>query len=110
MVKKRYVLTSKMSVSIRGKNLKNTIINGQDTNIKCPTTQVKNKDVLLPTLFIQTICDGGCSWFIDNSGNIQSGNNTRILSSLPLGIIEVCCILNKKILMSKAKINNKRER
>jgi len=34
--------------------------------------------------------DDGCGWFIDNSGNIQSSNNTCILGSLPLGIIELC--------------------
>jgi len=32
------ILTSKMNVAISGKNLKTTVIDCQDTGIKCPTT------------------------------------------------------------------------
>lgn len=86
-----------MGISICGKNLKNTIVNGQDTDIECPTAKVKDKDVLLTTLLVQAVRNGCGSWFIDNSSNIKSSNNTSILCGLPLGIIEVCCILNQTI-------------
>lgn len=85
-----------MSVSICGKNLKNSIINCQNTDIKGTTAKIKDKNVLLTTLLVQTICDGGCGWFIDNPSNIQPSNYTGILSCLSLGVIEVCCVLNRK--------------
>ena len=78
-----------MSITIGCQDLKNSIINRQDTDIKCTTTKVKNKDVLLPTLLIKTVGNGSSCWFIDYSRNIQTSDYTGILGCLPLSIIEV---------------------
>nr|GMC97941.1 NAD-specific glutamate dehydrogenase [Ipomoea batatas]GMC99923.1 NAD-specific glutamate dehydrogenase [Ipomoea batatas]GMD01546.1 NAD-specific glutamate dehydrogenase [Ipomoea batatas]GMD34197.1 NAD-specific glutamate dehydrogenase [Ipomoea batatas]GMD68458.1 NAD-specific glutamate dehydrogenase [Ipomoea batatas] len=77
-----------MGVTISGKNLEDTIINGQDTDIKCSTTEIKYEDIFLTTFLVQSIGNGSGSWFINNSCNIKSSNNTCILGSLPLSIIE----------------------
>lgn len=80
-----------MSVSICSKNLKNTIIDGQDTDIKCSTTQIEHKNVLFATFLVQTVCNCCGSWFIDNPHNIQPSDNASIFGSLPLSIIEISC-------------------
>jgi hypothetical protein len=80
-----------VSVTICGENLKHSVINGQDTDIKSTTTKVKYKDVLLTTLLIKTVGNSSSSRFVDDSSNIEPSNNTGILGSLPLSIIEVSC-------------------
>uniref|UniRef100_A0A6N2KAK6 Uncharacterized protein n=1 Tax=Salix viminalis TaxID=40686 RepID=A0A6N2KAK6_SALVM len=84
-----------MCVTIGGKNLKDTIVNCQDTNIKSTAAKIKYKNVLFTALLIQTIGDSSGSWLINNSSHIESSYDTGILGSLPLGIIEVCCKMNK---------------
>jgi hypothetical protein len=39
------VFTAKMNVPSRGLDLKYSIFNGKDRDIKCTTTEVKNKDI-----------------------------------------------------------------
>jgi hypothetical protein len=80
-----------MSVTVGGQHLKDTVVNGQDTDIKSTTTKVKDKDVLLATLLVQTIGNSSSSWLIDDPSNIEAGNDTSILGCLPLRIIEVRC-------------------
>jgi hypothetical protein len=80
-----------MSVTIGGQHLKHTVVNGQDTDIKSTTTKVKDKDVLLATLLVQTIGNSSSSWLIDDPSNIEASNDTSILGCLPLRIIEVRC-------------------
>jgi hypothetical protein len=84
-----------MSVTIGGENLKDTIVYGQDTDIKCATTKIKDKNVLFTTLLIQTIGNSSGGWLVNNSSHIESSNDASILGGLPLGIIEVCCKMNK---------------
>ncbi|KAJ8446232.1 hypothetical protein Cgig2_016003 [Carnegiea gigantea] len=85
----QFLKTCPVGVSIGGKDFKNTIVNCQDTDIECPTTKVKDKDVLFTALLVQAVGNGCRSWFINNSSNIQTSNDSRILGSLPLGIIEI---------------------
>ena len=50
------IFSTKMCVSCCGLDLKHTLVNGQQGDIKGATTQIKDEDVLLPsgTLLIQT--------------------------------------------------------
>lgn len=64
------ILTSQMSVSICGKNLEHTVVNSQDTDIKGTTTKIKDKNVLLSTLLVQTVSDGCSSGLVNNPSNI----------------------------------------
>jgi hypothetical protein len=79
-----------MGVTVGGKHLKHTVINGQDADIKGTTTKVKDKDVLLTTLLVQTVGNSSSGWLIDDPSNIEAGNDTSVLGGLPLRIIEVC--------------------
>ena len=89
MTKKNISLTSKMGVTVGGKHLKHTIVNGQDADIESTTTKVEDKDVLLATLLVQTVGNSSSSWLIDDPSNIEAGNDTSILGCLPLRIVEV---------------------
>ncbi|KAG6671339.1 hypothetical protein I3843_Q000900 [Carya illinoinensis] len=59
----------------QSKSLIQLLKSSSDTDIKCPTTK--------------TISNGSSSCFVDNSGNIQSSEDCRILGSLPLGIFNI---------------------
>ncbi|CAA6666594.1 unnamed protein product [Spirodela intermedia] len=78
-----------MGITICGKDLKNSIIDGQNADVERPTTEVKDKYILLATLLIQTVGNGGGGWFVDYSGNIETGDHASVLGSLSLSIIEV---------------------
>jgi hypothetical protein len=79
-----------MGVTVGGQHLKHTVVDGQDADIESTTTQVKDKDVLLTALLVQTIGNSSSSWLVDDPSNIQASNHTSILGRLPLGIVEVC--------------------
>lgn len=81
--------TSKMGITIGGQDLKNSIIDGQNADVKRPTPEVKDKDILLATLLVQTIGNGGGGWLVDYSSNVEAGDYAGVLGSLPLSIIEV---------------------
>ena len=50
-----------MSVSIGWQHLEDAIINSQQADIKCSTTQIKHKNILPAFLFVESICHGCCS-------------------------------------------------
>ncbi|KAK3023284.1 hypothetical protein RJ639_044255, partial [Escallonia herrerae] len=97
------ILTSKMGISSCRFNLKNTLFNGKQGDIKSAATKIKDEHIFLTnarSLLVKTVGNCSGSWLIDNTHDIQSGNYTGILGSLALGIIEVCrnsdnCILNR---------------
>lgn len=80
-----------MSVTVRGKNLEHTIVNGQDTDIESSTSEIKDKDVLLSSFLVQTIGDSCGGRLVDDPGNVQASDDTSVLGRLSLSIIEVRC-------------------
>lgn len=71
------VLTTKMSVSVSGHDLKHTIVNGKKGYIESTSTQIEHKDVLLSiSLVVKTVGDSGCGWLVDDTEDIKSGNGT----------------------------------
>ena len=56
--------------------LKDTVIDSQNGDIKGATAQIEDQDVLLGALLVQAIGQGSCGGLIDDSGNIQAGNDT----------------------------------
>ena len=71
------VLTSQMGVSVGSNDLKDTVVNSKDGDIECSSSQIENKDVLLFFL-VKTIGNGGSSWLVQDSDDIETGNNTSI--------------------------------
>merc|ERR1719228_268458 len=71
------VLSSEMSVSIGGRNLEST------------TAEIEDENVLLSFLLVHTISNGSCCRFVDDPHNVKTSDDTGILCSLSLGVVEV---------------------
>nr|QHD64707.1 heat shock cognate 70 kDa protein 2 [Oliveria decumbens] len=81
------IFTTKMCVSGSGLNLKDTLLNGKKGYIEGTSTKIKNQYILLPytgSLLVQTISNGCSSGLINNTQDIDTGNDTSILGSLTL--------------------------
>lgn len=83
------IFSSQMGVTRGGHDFKDTVINGQNTDIEGSSSQVKYQDVFLSLFLIQTVGNGGGSGFIQDSDNVQTSNKTGIFSSLSLSIVEI---------------------
>mmetsp|Transcript_20287 Transcript_20287/g.42438 ORF Transcript_20287/g.42438 Transcript_20287/m.42438 type:complete len:128 (-) Transcript_20287:468-851(-) len=83
------ILTSQVGVTSRGLHLKDTLLDGEEGNIKGSTTKVENEDVLLIALLVQTIRDGRSSGLVDDTEHVESRNGTSVLGRLPLRVVKV---------------------
>ncbi|KAH3669579.1 hypothetical protein OGATHE_002391 [Ogataea polymorpha] len=83
------VLTTQVSVTIGGLDLKDTVVNVQDGDIEGTSTQVEHGDDVGVSL-LQTVSQSSSSRFVDNSGNVQTNNSTCVLGGLSLSVVEVC--------------------
>ena len=50
-----------MSVAIGWKDLKDSVVDGEESDVESAATQVEDEDVLLALLFVQTVCNGSSS-------------------------------------------------
>merc|ERR1719457_368818 len=73
------VLSSQVSITVGGNNLKDTIVNGQQGNIEGASSQIKDQNVLLTILLVHTVSNSGGGWLVDDSHNVETGNDTSIL-------------------------------
>lgn len=84
------VLTTQVSVTSGGLDLKDTFLNGQEGDIECTTTQVEDEDVALTLgLLVKTVGDGSSGGLVDDTEDVQASNKTGILCSLTLRVVEV---------------------
>ncbi|ETE72736.1 hypothetical protein L345_01432, partial [Ophiophagus hannah] len=87
------VLPTQVGISSSRFHFKDAIFNGQNGNIKCATTQVKDQYILLTCsapFFIQTIGNGSSRRLINDAQYVETCNGTCIFGGLTLGVIEVC--------------------
>ncbi|KAI5431423.1 hypothetical protein KIW84_035567 [Lathyrus oleraceus] len=102
------IFTTKMGITSRGFNFKNTLFNSKKRHIKSTTSQIKNQHILLTntgSFLVKTVSNSCCSWLIDNSHNIQPSNNSSIFGCLTLRIIKVSRYSNNGVLNSQTKIS-----
>lgn len=84
------ILTTQVGVTGGGKDLEDTLINGQERNIKSTTTEIVDNDVALASIsLIKTVGNGGGGGLVDNAEDVEAGNDTGILGSLALVVVEV---------------------
>lgn len=81
------ILTTKMGVTSGGKNLKDTIVDGQERDIESTTTEIVDNDLALAVGLVQTVGNGGGGGLVDNSEDVEAGNDTGILGSLALVVL-----------------------
>lgn len=77
-----------MGISVGSNNFEDTVINGQDWDIECSSSQIEDENVLLSFL-IKTIGNGGSSGLVQDSDDIEASDDTGILGGLSLRVIEI---------------------
>jgi NAD-specific glutamate dehydrogenase len=84
------IFTTQMGVTSRALDFEDTFFNCEEGDIEGTATEIENEDVALAGgLLVKTVCDGGGSGFVDDSENVQAGNETSVLGRLALGVVEV---------------------
>ena len=85
------VLTTKVSVTSSGLDLEDTLLNGKERDIEGTSTKIEDEDVLLTLLLlVKTVGNGSGSGLVDDTENVEASNQTGILGSLALRVVEVC--------------------
>merc|ERR1719282_1489438 len=84
------VLATKMGVTSSRLDLEDTLLNGKERHIESTTTQVEDEHVA-PTLvlLVQTVGDSGSGRLVDDTENVQAGNETSVLGGLSLRVVGV---------------------
>ena len=84
------VLTTQVSVTSGGLDFEDTFLDGQEGHIKGTTTQIENENVAFTLrLLVETVSNGSRSRLVDDTEDVQARNETGILGSLTLGVVEV---------------------
>ena len=78
-----------MCIASSGQDFEDTVVNGEEGNIKSSTTEIVDDDLgLLPPL-VKAVGDGGGGGLVDNTEDLETGNGTGILGGLTLSVVEV---------------------
>jgi hypothetical protein len=85
------VLSTQVGVSGSRLDLEDTLLDGQEGDIEGTTTQVEDEDVALTGgLLVETVGNGRGGGLVDDTKDVEAGNQTSILGSLTLRVVEVC--------------------
>lgn len=82
------VLTTKVGVTVGGLDLEHTALDLEDGDIEGTSTKIVDSDDAV-ALLLKTVGEGGSSWLVDDTENVQSGNLTSVLGGLSLLVVEV---------------------
>merc|ERR550532_1977593 len=85
------VLASKMGVSGSGLDLEDALLDGKDGHIEGAASKIEDEHIAFSGSFllVQSVCDGGSGGLVDDTENVEASDNTRVLGSLPLGVVKV---------------------
>jgi hypothetical protein len=84
------IFTSQVSITGGGLNFEDTVFDGQEGDIESTTSEIEDQNILFTSTFlIKTVSNSSGGGFIDNSKNVESRNDTSVLSGLSLRIVEV---------------------
>jgi hypothetical protein len=84
------VLTTKVGVTGGGLDLENTAFDGEERDIESTATEIEDEDILFGfDLLVETVGDGSGGGLVDDTEDIEAGNNTSVFSSLSLRVVEV---------------------
>ena len=84
------VLTTKVSVTSGSLDLEDTLLDGQERDIESTTTKIVDEDVALTLdLLVKTVGDGGGGGLVDDTEDVETGDETGVLGGLTLGVVEV---------------------
>lgn len=84
------VLTSQVSVTSGSLHFEDTLLNGQERNIKGSSPEIEDEDVALAgDLLVKTVGDGSSGGLVDDTKDVQSGDGSGVLGGLTLRVVEV---------------------
>ncbi|KAI6761328.1 hypothetical protein HG531_001881 [Fusarium graminearum] len=84
------IFTTQVSVTGSRLDLEDTLLNGKERDIEGTTTKIEDEDVALTlNLLVKTVGNGGSGRLVDDSENVETGDETGILGSLTLRVVEV---------------------
>jgi hypothetical protein len=84
------VLATKVGVAGGRENLKDAVVDREEGDIEGTTTQVVDDDALLAALLIEAVRDSGSRGLVNDTENVQAGDDTSVLGRLTLSVVEVC--------------------
>ena len=82
------IVSTQMGIPIRRLHLEQPVPNIQNRDIKSPTAQIINRNLLI-LLLIQSVGQRGRSRLVNDPQNFQPSNFSRILRRLTLAIVEI---------------------
>lgn len=84
------VLATQVGVTGSGLDLEDTLLDGEERNIEGTTTKIEDENVLLTLLLlVKTVGDGSSSRLVDDTENVETGDQTGVLGGLALRVVEV---------------------
>ena len=84
------VLTTQVSVTGSRLDLEDTLLNSQERDIESTTTEIEDEDVALTlSLLVKTVGNGSSSGLVDDTEDVEAGDETSILGGLTLRVVEV---------------------
>lgn len=84
------IFTTQVSVTGSRLDLEDTLLNGKERDIEGTATKIEDEDVALTlNLLVKTVGNGGSGRLVDDSENVETGDETGILGSLTLRVVEV---------------------
>jgi hypothetical protein len=81
------IFTTEMGVTGSRENLKDTLVNGQKRDIEGTTTKIVDNDLALTVGLVQTIGDSGGGGLVDDTEDVETGNDTGVLGGLSLVVL-----------------------
>ncbi len=82
------VLTTEVSVTVRGLDLEDTLLHLQDRDIEGSASQIVDSDDRVVRA-VKTVGQRSGGRLVDDTKNIETSNGTSILGRLPLRVVEV---------------------
>ena len=99
------VLTTQVSVTSSRLDLEDTLLDGQEGHIEGTTTKIEDEDVALTLdLLVKTVGNGSGGRLVDDTENVEAGNETGVLGSLTLRVVEVGGDSNDSVVDSTTKV------
>jgi len=83
------IFTTEMSVTSSCQDLKDTVVDREERNIKGTTTEIVDDDLGLALLLVKTVGDSSGGRFINDTEDVKTGDRSGILCCLALSVVEV---------------------
>jgi hypothetical protein len=81
------ILTTKVGVTSGSENLEDTVVNGEERDIEGTTTKIVDNDLALTVGLVKTVGDSGGGGLVDDSEDVETGNDTGVLGGLTLVVL-----------------------